>query len=182
MERNAFHPIHPPAQKEGTSMPGWEDELTELLRELGVTQEEPRTRRRPVGKSTWQDITRRSQATAAFIFGDTVDIDSLDDPGDSDDDEDAGEDDDEDSWLTDLSLMRREVDSIVRQVIRLMQRGDLDKSLQEDVMVVLRALRGRAMITGQTAVSEAAYLESAAAMLHFCRLVLQLSETAIEDL
>ena len=163
-------------------MPGWEDELTELLRELGVTQEEPRTHRRPVSKSTWRDITQRSQATAAFIFGDTADIDSLDDPGDSGDIEDAVEDDDEDSWLTDLSLMRREVDSIVRQVIRLMQRGDLDKSLQEDVMVVLRALRGHAMITGQSASSEAAYLESAAAMLHFCRLVLQLSETAIEDL
>ena len=38
------------------------------------------------------------------------------------------------------------------------------------------------MVSGQTAISEAAYLESAAAMLHFCRLVLQLSETAIEDL
>jgi hypothetical protein len=49
-------------------------------------------------------------------------------------------------------------------------------------MVVLRALRRRAMVTEQAAVSEAAYLESAAAMLHFCRLVLQLSETAIEDL
>ena len=163
-------------------MPGWEDELTELLRELGVTQEEPRTHRRPVSKSTWRDITRRSQATAAFIFGDTADIDSLDDPGDTGDLDDAGEDDDEDSWLTDLSLMRREVDSIVRQVIHLIQRGDLDKSLQEDVMVVLRALRERAMVTEQNPISEAAYLESATAMLHFCRLVLQLSETAIEDL
>jgi hypothetical protein len=182
MERSAFYPIHPPAQKEGTSMPGWEHELTELLRELGVTQEEPRTHRRPVSKSTWRDITRRSQATAAFIFGDTADIDRLDDVGDIDDVEDAGEDDDEDSWLTDLSLMRREVDSIVRQVIHLMQRGGLEKSLQEDVMVVLRALRGRAIVTAQTAINEAAYLESAAAMLHFCRLVLQLSETAIEDL
>jgi|SRR6266480_4102706 hypothetical protein len=160
-------------------MPGWEDELAELLRELGVTQEEPRTHRRPASKSVWRDIKRRSQATEAFIFGDATDTGRLNDVGDV---EDAVEDEDEEMWLTDLSLMRREVDSIVRQVIHLMQRGDLDKTLKEDVMVVLRALRRRAMVTEQAAVSEAAYLESAAAMLHFCRLVLQLSETAIEDL
>jgi hypothetical protein len=160
-------------------MPGWEDELAELLRELGVTQEEPRTHRRPASKSVWRDIKRRSQATEAFIFGDATDIGGLNDVGDV---EDAIEDEDEEMWLTDLSLMRREVDSIVRQVIHLMQRGDLDKTLKEDVMVVLRALRQRAMVTEQAAVSEAAYLESAAAMLHFCRLVLQLSETAIEDM
>jgi hypothetical protein len=160
-------------------MPGWEDELAELLRELGVTQEEPKTHRRSASKSVWRDIKRRSQATEAFIFGDATDIGRLNDVGDV---EDAVEDEDEEMWLTDLSLMRREVDSIVRQVIHLMQRGDLDKTLKEDVMVVLRALRQRAMVTEQAAVSEAAYLESAAAMLHFCRLVLQLSETAIEDL
>ncbi len=160
-------------------MPGWEDELAELLRELGVTQEEPRTHRRPASKSVWRDIKRRSQATEAFIFGDPTDTGRLNDVGDV---EDAIEDEDEEMWLTDLSLMRREVDSIVRQVIHLMQRGDLDKTLKEDVMVVLRALRQRAMVTEQAAVSEAAYLEAAAAMLHFCRLVLQLSETAIEDL
>lgn len=163
-------------------MPGWEDELAQLLRELGVTQEEPRTHRRPVSKSAWRDIKRRSQATEAFIFGDATDIHRLDDVEDSDDVEDAVEDEDDETWLTDLSLMRREVDSIVRQVIHLMQRGDLDKTLKEDVMVVLRALRGRTLVNEQTAISEAAYLESAAAMLHFCRLVLQLSETAIEDL
>lgn len=163
-------------------MPGWEDELAQLLRELGVTQEEPRTYRRPVNKSAWRDIKRRSQATEAFIFGDATDLHKLDDVGDSDDSEDAVEDEDEETWLTDLSQMRREVDSIVRQVVHLMQRGDLDKTLKEDVMIVLRALRGRTHVNGQTAISEAAYLESAAAMLHFCRLILQLSETAIEDL
>lgn len=91
------------------------------------------------------------------------------------------EGDNGDTWMTDLSSMRREVDSIVHQVIQLMQRGDLDKSLKEDVMVVLRALRRRSMVTQQAAASDEAYLESAAAMLHFCRLVLRLSETAIED-
>src|SRR5258706_139234 len=133
-------------------MPGWEDELAELLRELGVTQEEPRTHRRPASKSVWRDIKRRSQATEAFIFGDATDIGRLNDVGDV---EDAVEDEDEEMWLTDLSLMRHEVDSIVRQVIHLMQRGDLDKTLKEDVMVVLRALRQPAKVTEQAAVSEA---------------------------
>lgn len=158
-------------------MPGWEDELAELLQKLGVTQEEPRTHRRSASKSVWRDIKRRSQAREAFISSDTTDIDELNDVADARD-----EIEDEELWLTDLSLMRREVDSIVRQVIHLMQRGDLDEILKDDVMVVLRALRRRAMLTEQAAASEAAYLESATAMLHFCRLVLQLSETAIEDL
>ncbi len=84
-------------------------------------------------------------------------------------------------WLDDLNLMRREVDSIVRQVIQLMQRGDLDNSLKEDVMVVLRALRRRATVSQQAALSDEAYLESAASMLHFCRIIIQLSETALND-
>jgi hypothetical protein len=78
--------------------------------------------------------------------------------------------------------MHREIDSIVHQVIHLMQHGDLDSSLKEDVMVVLRALRRRSAVTQQAATGDEAYLESAAAMLHFCRLVLRLSETAIDDM
>jgi hypothetical protein len=92
----------------------------------------------------------------------------------------AGEDDDG-AWVDDLSVMRHEVDSIVRQVVLLMQRGDLEMSLKEDVMVVLRALRRRAVLSQLAATSDEAYLESASAMLHFCRLVLQLSEFATGD-
>ncbi len=77
--------------------------------------------------------------------------------------------------------MRREVDSIVRQVIQLIQRGGLEPSLKEDVMIVLRALRRRATATRQAGYSEEAYIESAAAMLHFCRIILRLSETTIEE-
>jgi len=132
-------------------MAGWEQELAGLLRELGVTQEEPKTHLRPSKKLMRSDFKRREQAADATLL------------------------------ITDLSMMRREIDSIVRQVIHLMQRGDLDRSLKEDVMVVLRALRRRSAVTRQAATGDEAYLESAAAMLHFCRLVLRLSETAIED-
>ncbi len=147
-------------------MAGWEQELVGLLRELGVTQEEPKTHLRPSNKLMHSDVKRRGHAADAIFLGDI---------GNS-------EAEDEEVWISDLSLMRREIDSIVRQVIHLMQRGDLDKSLKEDVMVVLRALRRRSAVTQQAATGDEAYLESAAAMLHFCRLVLRLSETAIEDI
>lgn len=154
-------------------MAGWEKELTELLGELGVTQEEPKTHLWSPRHSNIKfhnfpvrrDVKRQELTADALFLDEMVD-----------------DDDNDDAWLTDLSLMRREVDSIVSQVIRLMQRGDLDKSLKEDVMVVLRALRRRAAVTQQAAASDEAYLEFAAAMLHFCRIVLRLSEPAAEDL
>ena len=146
-------------------MAGWEQELAGLLRELGVTQEEPKTHSPYSNKLMRSDVKRQSQDTDAFFLSDMKEIET----------------EDEEVWITDLAMMRREIDSIVRQVIHLMQRGDLDSSLKEDVMVVLRALRRRSAVTQQAATGDEAYLESAAAMLHFCRLVLRLSETAIDD-
>ncbi len=145
-------------------MAGWEEELAVLLRELGVQQEEPKAHLRPTRKPMRSDVKRREQFADALFWDGGYD----------------GDDDDEE-WMNDLTLMRREVDLIVSQVVLLMQRGDLDTSLKEDVMVVLRALRRRAAITKQAAASDEAYLESVSAMLHFCRLVLQLSEFATED-
>ena len=145
-------------------MAGWEQELAGLLRELGVTQEEPKTHPRFSNKLIHSDVKQRN--ADAFFIGDIKE----------------SEFEDEDIWTSDLALMRREIDSIVRQVIHLMQRGDLDPSLKEDVMVVLRALHRRSAVTQQAATGDEAYLESAAAMLHFCRLVLRLSEPAIGDI
>jgi hypothetical protein len=145
-------------------MAGWEEELAVLLRELGVKQEEPdEAALRPLRKPMRSDIKRRESYADAQLWG-----------------AESGGDDD-DAWQQDLMSMRREVNSIVNQVILLMQRGSLDPSLKEDVLIVLRALRRRATVTRQAAMSDEAYLESASAMLHFCRLVLQLSETATED-
>ena len=149
-------------------MAGWQDELAELLRELGVTQEEPKALPRSKGKVTRSDIKRRQQARK-------LDREVLSETRGAPSESYA------DSWETDLSQMRLEVDSIVRQVISLMQRGDLDRSIKEDVMVVLRALRRRAAMAQKATVSDEVYLESATSLLHFCRLVLSLSETAIED-
>jgi hypothetical protein len=159
-------------------MPGWEEELAVLLRELGVTQEEPgaHLRSKHAGEAGYSQgkpplrpkdkLKRQTQSADALFWGSASNSELEDD----------------DAWMGDLRLMHREVESIVAQVIRLMQHGDLDTSLKEDVLVVLRALRRRASVTQQAAASDAAYLESAAALLHFCRLVLRLSETAAEDL
>lgn len=160
-------------------MASWEDELAILLRELGVKLEEPKNPLRPaqISEADHQDgklplrakdtSKRKTQSTDALIWG-SVDHSNIDE--------------NEDAWLSDLRVMRREVESIVIQVVRLMQRGDIDPSLKEDVIVVLRALRRRASVTQQAAASDAAYLEFAAAMLHFCRLVLRLSEVTSEDM
>ena len=163
-------------------MPGWQEELAMLLRELGVTQEEPETHlpttRLTRRKLLRSDVKRRRQSADALFWGGG----SVEEDESSRDGSDGRNSDDDDLELTDLTSMRREVDSIVQQVIRLMQRGDLDESVKEDVMVVLRALRRGATIASELAgANEEVYLEHAAAMLHLCRLVLNLSEAAIED-
>ena len=158
------------------SMASWEEELAVLLRELGVKQEEPRRQsqqsRQP--RTPTASDSKRYRQYADALFWNNVEAGAGSAGG-------GDNEDDDDLWMNDLSLMRREVDSIVNQVIRLMQRGDLEPSLKEDVMIVLRALRRRASVTQQAAASEEAYLEFASAMLHFCRLVLQLSEVASSE-
>ncbi|GCE10914.1 hypothetical protein [Tengunoibacter tsumagoiensis] len=148
-------------------MAGWEDELAVLLRELGVKQEEPHAPLQQARRPLRSDVKRREQA--ADPFSDALSL------------TDDNEFEDEDAWITDLDLMRHEVDTIVSQVILLMQRGDLEPSLKEDVMVVLRSLRRRVPTSQPLTSNDEAYLESASAMLHFCRIVLQLSESTTDD-
>ncbi|HEV2582715.1 MAG TPA: hypothetical protein VGT44_17790, partial [Ktedonobacteraceae bacterium] len=133
----------------------------ELLRELGVTPEESGASLRPTSYST----SALSPFTERMILEHIAEAAT----------EDA------EAWLEDLDTMRREVDSIVRQVIRLIKRGGLEPSLKEDVMVVLRALRSRASATRPAIDGEIASIESNAAMLHFCRIILRLSETTVEE-
>lgn len=150
-------------------MAGWEEELAALLRELGVKQEEAESSTQRRSRSGPQpDDTQQRDALADALPWDL--------------EQTAGSDEEEDACVDDLNSMRHEVDTIVDQVILLMQRGALESSLKEDIMVVLRALRRRALASQTLASSdEASYLESATAMLHFCRLVLQLSEMTAEQ-
>lgn len=143
-------------------MAGWQDELADLLRELGVTPEESGvhtpTARRTAG------LRLPNASIEALILQDIAAA--------------AEEDEELELWITDLDDMRREVDSIVRQVVSLIQSGNFNPSFKDDVMMVLRALRRRATVTRQASASEEATLESVKAMLHFCRLILRLSETS----
>ncbi len=147
-------------------MPSWEEELAVLLRELGVKQEEPKAHLRPTRRSTQNNVKRREQFADARFWSEAGQ---------------GGENEDDDAYKDDLSMVRREVDAIVNQVMHLMQRGNFDPSLKEDIMVVWRALQRRASVTQQAAATEEAYLESATAMLHFCRLILQLSGAETES-
>jgi hypothetical protein len=146
-------------------MPSWEEELAVLLRELGVKQEEPKALLRPTRRSTHNNVKRREQFADARFWSQGGQ---------------GGDNEDDDAYKDDLSMVRREVDAIVNQVMHLMQRGNFDPSLKEDIMVVWRALRRRASVTQQAASTEEAYLESATAMLHFCRLILQLNGAETE--
>ena len=168
-------------------MAGWEEELAVLLRELRVGQDTPEefeTHGRPMQASEASfsherfpsprrdEGKRKVQATNAFFGGR---------PGSKRSMGDSMAEDADDALMSELRAMRGEVNTIVAQVVHLMQHGDIDPALKEDVLVVLRALRRRASITQQAAASETAYLEFAAAMLHFCRLVLRLSEVSLDD-
>src|SRR5207237_946550 len=89
--------------KEVCSMAGWEEELAVLLRELGVTQEEPKTHLRPThiseagypqGMPPLQPrdaVKRQVQFTDAIFWGKG----------------DGGGTEDDDAWMGDLHLMRR---------------------------------------------------------------------------
>ena len=145
-------------------MAGWEDELAVLLNRLGVKQEEPRPQiqQAPTSKPLCSDTLQHEQVADALYW---------------EDDDEAIEDDD--AWIDDLDSMRHEVSAIVSQVVSLLQRGNLSATTREDIMVVLRALHRR--IPTENAEADEAYLESASAMLHFCRLVLQLGDFSAED-
>jgi len=172
-------------------MAGWEDELASLLDELGVKQEESPSH--PGGEATSKSTNTTPGPRRKFVSRQLKRRERHEDrriepytgafpdahlrnketsiPSEKDDD----------LWSNDPGAMRREIDSIVKQVIRQMQTGNLAPALKDDIMIVLRALRRRAMATQQAGASDEAYLESATAMLHFCRLVLQLTEQDIRD-
>ncbi len=164
-------------------MAAWEEDLSILLRELGVKQEEHKAVQPPANSNEDGDKRRfpppgyRQEQRPQAQFADTLFW--SDTNGSSTEDAEDAEDDE--MSMEDLLIMRRKVETIVAQLVLLMQRADVDPGLKEDVMIVLRALRRRATATRQAAASEIAVLEVVSAMLHFCRLVLRLDEVATEE-
>ena len=166
-------------------MSGWEEELASLLDALGVKQEESpshpgdvtshstHTSFRPKRKYISRLPRRRDMNEERRIEPYRG---AIPDAYSRKKETSTHSEQDEDIWTSDPGAMRREIDGIVKQVIRQMQSGDLEPALKDDIMIVLRALRRRA-VAQHAATSDEAYLESAGAMLHFCRLILQLTDT-----
>lgn len=133
-------------------MPHWEDELRTLLESLGVRLEEP----------------------IAYPRVEAILFDSVEAPSDSMVRAwEAQQQEDGDSDSDDFSLINREMEATVREVARLVRTGRLEPALRDDVVHVLRALT-RAAPASEPDPEEWRYT-SAAAVLHFCRLVLRLA-------
>jgi hypothetical protein len=78
--------------------------------------------------------------------------------------------------------VQSEVEATVRQVVSLVRSGSIDSALREDVAFVLRALTRPDATTsnaGETISASSGLewnIESAAAVLRFCRIVLRLAQ------
>jgi hypothetical protein len=78
--------------------------------------------------------------------------------------------------------VQTEVEAMVRQVVALVRSGSIDSALREDVAFVLRALVRPGGATTEAGAAEYASsdaewnIESAAAVLRFCRIVLRLAQ------
>jgi hypothetical protein len=130
-------------------MPHWEDELRTLLASLGVSLEDVH------------------EDTPAPVDPDEIPTDSMVRALEAQQQED-GQSDDGDEF----SMVNREMEATVREVARLASAGRLEPALRDDVLHVLRALT-RTAPPGIDA--EDWRYTSAAAILHFCRIVLRLA-------
>ncbi len=101
-------------------------------------------------------LSRNAGAVAPAHAGGTLPLES-DDP-------------DEDHF----AIIQREMEATVREVARLARTGKMEAILRDDVIYVLRALT-RPAPASATDFDEWRYA-SAAAVLHFCRLVLRLAQ------
>ena len=88
-----------------------------------------------------------------------------------------------------VSAVRGEIEATVQRVIAMTQAGQLEPSLRDDIVFVLQALtrprpsRGarRSEATSPDDSSQEWQLASAAAVLHFCRIVLRLAQALAPD-
>ncbi len=124
-------------------MPQWEEELQTLLASLGVTIDAPAS----------------SDAAASmptpFLADESQEyLDEGAAPGNPDDR---------------LTLVQSEVEATMREVARLAREGSLDPAVHQDILYVLRSLTRSSPIAGHE--GDEWDLASAAAVLHFCRIV-----------
>lgn len=149
-------------------MPDWKSELSELLEALAVSAEPASWSDGSVDSSEHDSIHPREHVPPLT-------------PGRSSS-EQAGRQHPtlrpgERSAFADIELgvVRREMEATVARVVHLERIGELDRSLRDDVVYVLQALTRPQ--PGPLASSDRHewHLETAAAVLHFCRVVLRLT-------
>ncbi len=139
-------------------MSNWEYELETLLSRLGV-QWEALPAHKP--EAEVEDDALEPEALAS----------SLDDGLDGENWERLAEEE-----LDQLSVVRREIEATVGRVSRMVRAGRLDSVIRDDVLFVLRALCRVRPVAGGGESEEEEQLAAAAAILHFCRIVLRLTQ------
>lgn len=135
-------------------MANWQDELESLLAACDVALEAP-------SPDQWRADDMPDELLPAY----SAQSEALMAPG------------------VEVIAVRSEVEAMVRQVVSLVRSGSIDSALREDVAIVLRALArpgraaGGAIRKAGRAESGAEWdIESAAAVLRFCRIVLRLAQ------
>jgi hypothetical protein len=134
-------------------MANWQDELESLLASFGVALEAPAP-----------DQLRAEDSLNRYLLAQ---------PEQSEPPVEHG---------VEVIAVQSEVEATVRQVVSLVRSGSIDSALREDVAFVLRALTRPGVVTSNASetISAASGLEwnieSAAAVLRFCRIVLRLAQ------
>jgi hypothetical protein len=134
-------------------MANWQDELESLLASFGVALEAPAL-----------DQLRAEDSLNRYLLAQ---------PEQSEPPVEHG---------VEVIAVQSEVEATVRQVVSLVRSGSIDSALREDVAFVLRALtRPDVAMTNASDAGRAASgaewnIESAAAVLRFCRIVLRLAQ------
>jgi hypothetical protein len=145
-------------------MSNWEHELETLLNRLGVR---------------WESLSPNEPGAdgADADLADEARVDWLMDADLEDEDWEAAEDDD----LDQVSVVRREMQATVGRVTRMVRSGRLDSAIKDDVLLVLRALCRSQPQPDEGESEEDAQLATAAAILHFCRIVLRLTHALAQQ-
>jgi hypothetical protein len=134
-------------------MANWQDELESLLASFGVALEAPAL-----------DQARADDSLDRYLLAQPEPSEPLVEHG------------------VEVIAVQSEVEATVRQVVSLVRSGNIDSALREDVAFVLRALTrpdiaaSNANEMGCAASGVEWNIESAAAVLRFCRIVLRLAQ------
>jgi hypothetical protein len=155
-------------------MPDWRVELEALLSQLDVTLDR--------GMATEHQGQAGSPAFADSLALEEVDTDIPWELGALATEETPVEGEE-------VSAVRSEIEATVQRVIAMTQAGQLEPSLRDDIVFVLQALtrprpsKGarRSNAGSPDDSSQEWQLASAAAVLHFCRIVLRLAQALAPD-